>query len=151
MKKLSRFSVICVLLMGLTSCAYFQGKVIPKAKQSAADAITKAIVKTGQCTAVDMVKADVEKLLKIESNESMVVKALGSSAPEGSQQEGVVSEICKAAAKLDRARPLEDDIRDRIRHTAASSRDTERPTGVNDVHNRPALGRKDIIRVESAD
>jgi hypothetical protein len=85
----------------MSSCAYFQGKVIPQAKQKAADSLTKAIVKTGECVAMDQVRLDVEKLFKIESNDSMVVKAMGSeSSPEGAQEEGVVSEICKAAAKL---------------------------------------------------
>lgn len=101
MKKFLSFAIVCVLMLGMTSCAVFEN-TIPKAKQSAADAITKAIVKTGECAAVDMVKADVEKLLKIESDEGMVAKAIGSAqeAPEGSQQEGVVSAICKSAASL---------------------------------------------------
>ena len=58
MKKFLSCALVAVLMLGLSSCAFFQGKVIPKAKQSAADAITKAIVKVGQCAAVDMVKSD---------------------------------------------------------------------------------------------
>ena len=84
----------------MASCSFFQGKVIPAAKKSASEKITQAIVKTGECKAADVIKADVDKLLKIEADESMVVKALGESAPEGAQEEGLVSEICKSAAKL---------------------------------------------------
>ena len=98
--KLLSFALTCLLLVGLTSCAFLQEKVIPQTKQKAADAITKAIVKTGECKAVEMVQSDVEKLLKIESDDSMVVKALGSTAPEGSQQESIISQICKSAASL---------------------------------------------------
>ena len=100
MNKFLKFIIVAVSLIGLTSCAYFKEKVVPQAKQKAADSITKAIVKTGECVAVEMVQADVEKLLKIESDDSMIVKALGSSAPEGSQQEGIISQICKSAANL---------------------------------------------------
>lgn len=100
MKKLFSSVLMIVMVMSLSSCAFFKDKVIPQAKEKAADGITQALVKVGECQAVDAVKADVYKLLKIESDESMVVKALSASAPEGAQQEGVVSEICKAAARL---------------------------------------------------
>lgn len=100
MKRILSLVLLVTVSMMVTSCAYFQEKVIPQAKEKAAESITKAIVETGECTAVDMVKADVDALLKIESNESMVVEALNAKAPEGSQSEGVTSEICKAAAKL---------------------------------------------------
>ena len=89
-----------VLLVGMTSCAFFKDKALPELKQKAADTITKSIVKIGECNAVGVIQSDVEKLLKIESDDSMVVNALGSSAPDGAQEEGMVSEICKAAASL---------------------------------------------------
>jgi hypothetical protein len=92
--------ITAVMLMSVTSCSYFKSTVVPQAKKKAADAITKAIVETGECQATDAVQADVEALLKIESDNSLVVKALNESAPEGSQAEGVASEICKAAASL---------------------------------------------------
>ena len=100
MKRILSLMLLVSISIMVTSCAYFQDKVIPQAKEKAAESITKAIVETGECSAVDMVKADVDALLKIESNESMVVEALSSASPEGSQAEGVTSEICKAAAKL---------------------------------------------------
>lgn len=99
MKKLVlSFTILSALLF--TSCSLFQDKLIPAAKKSASEKITSAIAKTGQCSAVEVIKADVDNLLKIESEDSMVVKAMTGDAPEGAQEQGVVSEICKAAAKL---------------------------------------------------
>lgn len=93
--------VFCVLamfsLLFVSSC---QEKLINKAKEQASKQITNSIVKAGECAGVAAVKADVDQLLKLENDESMVVKALGSSAPEGAQEEGIASEICKAAANL---------------------------------------------------
>ena len=100
MKKLISVLALITLTLGVVGCDSLRERVIPAAKEKAAEKLTEAIVKTGECQAVGEVRADVNKLLKIESDESMVVKALGSEAPDGSQQEGVVSEICKAAAKL---------------------------------------------------
>ena len=100
MKKFFNSVLMIVMVMSLTSCAFFKEKVVPQSKQKAADGIVKAISNVGECSGTSAIQADVEKLLKIESDESMVVKALGSSAPEGAQEEGVVSEICKAAANL---------------------------------------------------
>lgn len=90
-----------ITLIGMSSCSLFQKKIIPKVKEAAAKKLVEAIVKVGECKAIDEIKGDVYKLLKLEGDEGIVVMALGSeSAPEGAQEEGVVSEICKAAARL---------------------------------------------------
>ena len=91
--------LMLIVSMFFVSCSLIESK-IPEVKKSASEKITAAIVKTGECSAVSEIKADVDKLLKVESADGMVVKAMGSSAPEGAQEEGLVSEICKAAAKL---------------------------------------------------
>lgn len=95
---------ICVVMLSLSSlvgCSFFKTKVIPKVKEAAATKLTAAIVKVGECKAESEVKADVYKLLKMESDEGLIAKAVGSeSSPEGAQEEGVVSEICKAASRL---------------------------------------------------
>lgn len=99
MKKLI-LPIMAMLMISISSCSLFEDKVLPQAKAKAAEKITEAIVETGECKAVEAVRADVNDLLKIESDESMVVKALGLQAPEGSQQQNLVSEICKSAASL---------------------------------------------------
>lgn len=100
MKRILSFVLLTVLALGLASCSLLEDKVVPAAKKAASEKITNAIVVTGECQAVDVVRADVDKLLKIESDEGMIATALDASAPSGSQSEGVVSEICKSAAKL---------------------------------------------------
>lgn len=91
--------MVTILLLSLSSCAFIKAK-IPELKQSVATKVTDAIVKTGQCTNIEAVRSDVNDLLKLESAQGMVANAIGSEAPAGSQQEGVISEICKAAARL---------------------------------------------------
>lgn len=100
MKKILSFVLLVCVAMSLASCSLFSEKVIPAAKKSASEKITMAIVKTGECKNVEQVQADVNELLKVESDEGMVAKAIGSEAPAGSQQEGIVSQICKSAASL---------------------------------------------------
>lgn len=101
MKKLLCLS----LLLSLVSCSYFETKVVPKAKIAASASITKALVKEGQCANVEAVKADVDKLLKIESDESVVIKALAPEAVEvqslsATPSTKLAAVICKSAASL---------------------------------------------------
>jgi len=101
MKKFISILYLSLMMSSLVGCGFFKTKVLPKAKEVAAKKLTAAIVKTGECKAEAEVKADVYKLLKLEGDEGLIVKAVGSeSSPTGTQEEGVVSEICKAAAKL---------------------------------------------------
>lgn len=99
MKSIFLFGLLAICL-SLASCSFLKQSA-SDLKKSAGDKIASAIVKTGECAQAELVKADVYELLKIESEESLMVKALaGEKAPEGSEAQGVVSEICKAAAKL---------------------------------------------------
>ena len=103
MKKLLSATMILSLLT-LASCSYFETKVLPKAKAAASLSITKAIVKEGQCANAEAVKLDVDKLLKIESDESVVVKAIADA--EVAQVQSVapstklISKLCKSAFTL---------------------------------------------------
>jgi hypothetical protein len=106
MGKKMKTLMLIILSVTLASCAYFESKVLPKAKEAASKSITGAIVKEGQCANVEAVKADVDKLLKIESDESVVVKAIAEAEEVQVSQKSVaaseklVSKLCKSAFGL---------------------------------------------------
>lgn len=99
-------TLLCIFaLMTLASCSYFETKVIPKAKEAASKSISKAIVAEGECVHPEAVKASVDKLLKIESDESMVVVAIAQTEEVAPVQELAPSsklsvQLCKGAFGL---------------------------------------------------
>ena len=103
MKSLLSLIVLSVLML-TASCTVFQDKVVPAAKKLASEKVTSAIVKTGQCSNVEAVKADVDGLFKIESDTSLVVSAIAEApAPVVAKSfsgNPIVSSICKSAVSL---------------------------------------------------
>lgn len=104
MKLLKTFMILS--LFTLASCSYFETKVLPKAKQAASKSISTVLVSEGECVNVEAVKASVDKLLKIESDESVVVKAIADveevqvSQKSLASSEKLVSKLCKSAFAL---------------------------------------------------
>lgn len=104
-KYLSLIAVSC-LFLSLMSCSMFEEKVVPAAKAKASEVVVKAIVKEGQCSGEAAIKADVDKLFKVKSeeSESLVVDAIveAQEAPVEKSFVGspVVSGICKSAVSI---------------------------------------------------
>jgi len=105
-KHLALITISCMFLSLLASCSMFEEKVIPAAKAKASEVVVAAIVKEGQCASSASIKADVDKLFKIESqeSESLVVSAIveAQEAPATQSFSGapIVSGICKSAVSL---------------------------------------------------
>ena len=106
MKNILIMSVLITLISSFAGCSYFKGKVIPAAKKSVAEKLTKAIVKVGECSNYAEVQNDVYNLLKLESDDGVVVKAMAFEAPaEGDAKnltasKSIIGDVCKAAANL---------------------------------------------------
>ncbi len=89
-----------------TSCGFWKTKVVPAAKKLTATKLTDAVVKVGECSNRLEVQSDVYKLLKLEGDEGVVVKAMASESLSNSGEESLslsksfVGDICKSAAKL---------------------------------------------------
>ena len=106
MKNFLSIFLLVTLASSIVSCSLFQKKILPAAKQKVAKKLTEAIVKIGECANLAEVQADVHKLLKLEGDEGVVVKAMAADSVSSGEiksllaAKSVVGEICRAAASL---------------------------------------------------